>query len=340
MKDTTFTKKQQTTPPQGAFKGFTLRPQTTDKGTKRGLCERFVFTPVPDQVLALLPDLSSSELKVLLYIIKRTLGFNKPHDRISQRQFLMGIRTKAGKQLDRGAGVSKNSLHRALTALVSRGMISKTSRKAANGKDLSCRYGLVFAEVEAPIENATSQKPVTLEAHTGGGYPKSPTNKKNLGLKKQRCKPATKSHTKARERVDYLIEQIEAVTGDSHSRGGFAKVAIRLPDDLILQILSELKQSQGIRNKGAVFMSIARQHLDNLPSVPSRDALRLRNRAVIRADTPAPPETMPRSPGAQIAPEMSYWSLLQARKPDLLDRLDMNQRQQHAAVHHKLIEGT
>lgn len=336
MRDTTLTKKQQTAPPEGAFKGFAVRSRTLENDTDRGLCERFVFTPVPDQVLALLPDLSSSELKVLLYIIKRTLGFNKLYDSISQQQFLTGIRTKAGKQLDRGAGVSKNSLHRALSSLMHKGMISKTSHKAANGKDLSCRYGLVFAEVEVPAQKAVTHKRVRSEAHTGGGYPKSHTNKKNLSFKKQRCEQSAKSYTKARERVDYLIEEIEAVTGDSHSRGGFAKVAIRLPDDLILQILSELKHSQGIRNKGAVFMSIARKYLDKPPSVPSRGTVLVSIPAVIRADTPAPPDLH----GAQIAPEVSYWTLLQARKPDLLDRLDMNRRHQYTAVHQKVIDGT
>lgn len=50
----------------------------------------FVFpttTPVPDQLFdELLPRLSGAELKVLMYIIRRTFGFKKQSDDISLAQ--------------------------------------------------------------------------------------------------------------------------------------------------------------------------------------------------------------------------------------------------------------
>ncbi len=68
------------------------------------------YTQVADDVFdVLLPELTESELKVLLYIIRRTFGFKKDADTISLKQMVEGIRTRDGRQLDRGAGVSKTS---------------------------------------------------------------------------------------------------------------------------------------------------------------------------------------------------------------------------------------
>jgi hypothetical protein len=52
------------------------------------------YTPVPDELFdEQLPDLSGAELKVLLYIIRRTFGFKKERDNISLNQLLHGITT-------------------------------------------------------------------------------------------------------------------------------------------------------------------------------------------------------------------------------------------------------
>jgi hypothetical protein len=44
--------------------------------------------------------LSGGELKVLLYICRRTFGFRKDSDSISLTQISKGITTKAGRVLD------------------------------------------------------------------------------------------------------------------------------------------------------------------------------------------------------------------------------------------------
>lgn len=89
--------------------------------------EPFVFegfeqsntTPVPDVFFdVLLPLLSSSEVRVMLYIFRRTLGFKKSTDGISFNQFLNGITTKDGKVLDRGCGIKNRTvLSQALASL-------------------------------------------------------------------------------------------------------------------------------------------------------------------------------------------------------------------------------
>ena len=61
------------------------------------------YTPVPDELFdELMVELSGAELKVLLYIIRRTFGFKRDADMISLSQMLNGIRTPDGRVLDRG----------------------------------------------------------------------------------------------------------------------------------------------------------------------------------------------------------------------------------------------
>src|SRR3954465_5970122 len=76
------------------------------------------YTPVPDELFdELLVELSGAELKVLLYIIRRTFGFKRDSDNISLSQMLNGIRTQDGRALDRGVGLSKKTLLHALRTL-------------------------------------------------------------------------------------------------------------------------------------------------------------------------------------------------------------------------------
>ena len=82
------------------------------------------YTSVPDELFdELLPLLTGSELKVLLYIIRRTFGFKKDSDTISLGQMLNGITTRDGRTLDSGAGVSKPALLQALRGLQGKNVI-------------------------------------------------------------------------------------------------------------------------------------------------------------------------------------------------------------------------
>src|SRR5436190_8355550 len=81
-------------------------------------------TPVPDELFdELLADLSGAEVKVILYICRRTFGFKKESDNISLNQMLHGITKKDGTQLDRGLGLSKPTLLRALKDLTQKNII-------------------------------------------------------------------------------------------------------------------------------------------------------------------------------------------------------------------------
>jgi phage replication O-like protein O len=100
-----------TTSDQATFPGFQF-PNTTQ---------------IPNDVFdTLMPSLSGGELKVLLYICRRTFGFRKDSDRISLSQIAHGITTKAGRVLDHGTGLCKRHVINALKSLEKKNIITVT----------------------------------------------------------------------------------------------------------------------------------------------------------------------------------------------------------------------
>lgn len=117
-----------TTPPF-AFTGFTSP----------------TYTPVPDELFdVLLPQLADGELRVLLYIIRRTFGFKRDADTISLSQMVAGITTRDGHVLDAGTGLSKSSVARGLKSLREKGVIVATRNASAERGDQPTTYRLRF----------------------------------------------------------------------------------------------------------------------------------------------------------------------------------------------------
>src|SRR5436305_14963330 len=84
------------------------------------------YTPTPDQLFdeLLAPGrLTEAELRVLLYIVRRTFGWKKDSDTISLAQITDGIVKRDGTRLDWGAGVAKSSAVRAVKGLEAKGVI-------------------------------------------------------------------------------------------------------------------------------------------------------------------------------------------------------------------------
>lgn len=101
---------------------------------------------MPDEVFdELLSILSGGELKVLLYIIRRTFGFKKDSDNISLSQMLHGIARRDGTHLDRGVGLSKPTLLQALRTLQDKNIIETERRRSAEKGDEPTVYRLRFA---------------------------------------------------------------------------------------------------------------------------------------------------------------------------------------------------
>src|SRR3954465_5372317 len=99
------------------------------KSTFRGFRSP-TYTQVPDELFdELLSVLSGAELKVLLYIIRRTFGFKRDADAISLSQMMSGITTRDGDRLDRGVGLSKPTLLQALRSLEANNIIETTRQR-------------------------------------------------------------------------------------------------------------------------------------------------------------------------------------------------------------------
>lgn len=92
--------------------------------------ERPTYTQVPDQLFdELMARLSGAELKVLLYIVRRTIGFKRESDAISIQQIAEGITTSDNRVLDHGTGLSKRAVVTALHRLVEMGAIVREEHR-------------------------------------------------------------------------------------------------------------------------------------------------------------------------------------------------------------------
>jgi DNA-binding Lrp family transcriptional regulator len=116
----------------------------------------FIFpttTPIPDQVFdELLHLLSGNELKVLLYICRRTFGFKKESDTISLNQMVNGITTRDGRVLDRGTGLSKATVTRCLNTLEERNIILRIRQYSDERGDEPTTYSLNILNPLSQIE--------------------------------------------------------------------------------------------------------------------------------------------------------------------------------------------
>lgn len=82
-------------------------------------------TGLPNAMLDwVIPSLPEAEMRVLLYIARRTYGFGKDQDTISINQFVKGMRRRNGDPLDAGAGLARLSVQRGIKGLESRGLIA------------------------------------------------------------------------------------------------------------------------------------------------------------------------------------------------------------------------
>ena len=82
------------------------------------------FTAIPHDLLDwLAPRLSEAELRVLLYICRRTYGFRKQSDKISLNQFCDRPTSRSGQALDLGTGLSRQGVLNGLAGLKLKGVI-------------------------------------------------------------------------------------------------------------------------------------------------------------------------------------------------------------------------
>jgi len=83
------------------------------------------FSKLPHALIDELPNINSlAEMKVILYILRHTWGFNDDKKRISIDEFCNGRKRKDGTRIDEGCGISPNSVRSGLDNAVSNGYIT------------------------------------------------------------------------------------------------------------------------------------------------------------------------------------------------------------------------
>lgn len=127
-------------------------------------------TQIPDVILdRWMSHLTGAELKVLLYVARRTYGFGKGSDRISLQQIARGIRRRNGSALDLGTGLSVSSVARSAKSLEERGLLLRQqNRDESTGEHDETMYSLNL-ECEAPSVEAQTASPVEAVAADGAG---------------------------------------------------------------------------------------------------------------------------------------------------------------------------
>ncbi len=137
-------------------------------------------TPVPDILFdELLSELSGSELKVLLYIIRRTRGFKKDTDAISLSQFQNGIVTNDGRVLDKGCGLNRETICKALKSLEDGGYIKSEKSTTHLGDNAVTVYSIRFKGdvVEKSNQGSRKSEPQKVVGKSAHG-----SRKKSMGV--------------------------------------------------------------------------------------------------------------------------------------------------------------
>jgi hypothetical protein len=216
-----------------------------------------------------LPELSGAELKVLLYIIRRTFGFKKESDNISLNQLLHGITTKEDVVLDRGTGLSKKTLLETLKNLVEKNLIISERRRSKEKGDEPTTYRLNVIG-ETPENNNT---PRGVKSTPGGGVKTTPhPSDKNYTTQETVIQETVKNTVNGvvkrekksvlqqlpdmgdpPEKTGYVAEEIILkALGDKQSAQFYELVAAKIPEQVIRETLAEVK-SDGARSPAKLF---------------------------------------------------------------------------------------
>ncbi len=119
------------------------------------------YTQVPDELFdQLMPELTDAELRVLLYVVRRTFGFKRQSDTISLSQMVEGITTREGVVLDRGTGLTKSPVVRALRGLKAKGVIVAARNASPERGHEATTYRLRFLGEALPPCTASGTSPL------------------------------------------------------------------------------------------------------------------------------------------------------------------------------------
>ncbi len=218
------------------------------------------YTQVPDELFdGLMAYLSGAELKVLLYIIRRTFGFKKDSDNISLRQICKGIKTREGEVLDKGTGLSLSTVQMALKGLLEKNCVITARNRSKEKGDEPTTYSL---NMLPHTENRQGGIPKIGK----GGYRKSVTQETDIqetvnntvnGVIKGGVVSSIQKLPdldQPKEKTAYLAQYILDELGDQQSRKFYALVAAKIPEPVIREALSAIRVD-GAENPAKLFTS-------------------------------------------------------------------------------------
>ena len=256
-------------------------------------------TPVPDNFFdELLADLSGAEVKIVCYVMRRTFGFKRQSDSISISQMLTGIQRKDGTRLDRGTGLTKPTLLRALRSLKERNVLLAERRQSVSRGDEATEYRLniigeprgkkmshggeaqnfttpVVKKLDHPVVKKSYPQETGIQEtvlNNVNVYDKSKTGT-NEPVENRTDLRKLPDLALPREQIKYIADDIFAALGDTHSRGFYYLVAAKVPERVIRRTLSEIKQGNA-RSPAKVFTSRMKDYAAER-SVPAIDTATL-----------------------------------------------------------------
>ncbi|MCU7866456.1 MAG: replication protein [Candidatus Thiodiazotropha sp. (ex Lucinoma borealis)] len=243
---------------------------------------------VPDEFFDYLaPRLNNAELKVVIYIIRRTFGFKKWYDNISLSQMVDGIVKKNGERLDHGTGLKKSAVCDALSSLEKKKVIIRKKQYDAAGGAIATSYqlhmhGQFHTQQEGTPVRVSGQGVVHPSPHfrTGAVHDsarplsasadtqytvnnKQGDNNVNVTNKTRTRSPLHKldDAIKETDHIKLIVADILETLGDAHSKKFYLLVARKIPEHYIRGALSELKQST-VRSKARVFTSMMLDYVE------------------------------------------------------------------------------
>jgi len=196
-------------------------------------------TPVPDEIFdSLMYHLSGAELKVLLYICRRTFGFKKSSDDISLNQMLNGIVKKNGERLDLGVGIkSKVTLLKSLKNLCDNGVIIAEQRRSAAKGNEPTNYRLRM--INDPLAQKLYQ----------GGYKNYTEGRVNSYTKPLAQKVDQEQQTVLQETENNNDDVVQALINFGISTPIAQKYGKEYPEDYLA---SKLAWAEWLLNKGEI----------------------------------------------------------------------------------------
>ena len=257
------------------------------------------YTQIPDIFFdEVMCHLTEAELRVALYIMRRTFGFKKRADAISFSQFLKGITTRDGRRLDHGCGIAgRTNLTRALKGLEDKGIIVARRSVSAKGDAQTTVYELRFRDTGevVPARDYPHARVVTAEDHLPadvvtahdhpGDRPSPPVvierdPQETVEQERDHNKTAistTKDGSKLGETIDHVSEELGDARRGPANRTRAERILEGVSDEFAAQIAATalrrvrtvLQTQGGVKNRMAYYFGVL-EDMARQAQAPSR----------------------------------------------------------------------